>query len=64
MPDELLDSGCPPLTRRLKEKILGQNAAAMLGLDIAALQQQTAGDRFSSRELSPPWGGASLVGAG
>ncbi|WNV77094.1 amidohydrolase family protein [Geodermatophilus sp. DSM 44513] len=61
MPEDLLEYGCAPLTREVKEKILGRNALQMLGLDIDELRARTAGDRFSSTELAAPWSGGPLA---
>ena len=57
VPEELQARyGLPPLTEEVKRGILGENAARMLGLDIAAFRRKTHGDEFTKpRELEPAW---------
>ena len=46
----------PPLTEEVKRGILGENAARVLGLDIASFRRRTNGDEFAKpRELEPAW---------
>jgi predicted TIM-barrel fold metal-dependent hydrolase len=56
-PEDLVDGyGIPPLTEDVKRGILGLNAARQLGVEIAELRQQFAGDEFGKpRELEPAW---------
>jgi uncharacterized protein len=42
--------GYPPLSREAKRKILGENLARLLGIDVAAQQQRIASDRFSEAQ--------------
>ena len=54
--------GLPPLTEEARRGILGENAARMLGLDIAEFRRRTHGDEFAKpRELGMvvSWRGAS-----
>ena len=57
VPEELQARyGLPPLTEEVKRGILGENAARVLGLDIAAFRRKTHGDEFTKpRELKPAW---------
>lgn len=57
MPQDLVDGyGFPPLTDDVKRKILGLNAARLLGIDPKAVKQKTAGDEFAKpRRLAEPW---------
>jgi predicted TIM-barrel fold metal-dependent hydrolase len=61
MPEDLMQGyGFPALTPETKAKILGINHARILGLDIAAMQRQAAGDEWSALKaqgLAPPWSG-------
>jgi uncharacterized protein len=56
-PEELqVRYGLPPLTEEAKRGILGENAARILGLDIAAFRRKTHGDEFAKpRELEAAW---------
>jgi hypothetical protein len=48
--------GLPPLTEEAKRGILGENAARLLGLDVAAFRRNTHGDEFAKpRELEAAW---------
>jgi predicted TIM-barrel fold metal-dependent hydrolase len=48
MPQELVDGyGYPPVTREIKEKILGLNWARMHGLDVEEKRREISGDRWS-----------------
>jgi predicted TIM-barrel fold metal-dependent hydrolase len=54
MPEDLMEGyGYPPVTRELKRAILGQNAARVLGLDLAELAATSA-----PHELAAPWSGS------
>ncbi|MEP7247609.1 MAG: amidohydrolase family protein [Gammaproteobacteria bacterium] len=57
MPADLVeDYGLPPVTREIKEKILGLNHARALGLDVEAMRKVSTNDPLSKRkELAPPW---------
>lgn len=59
MPQELVDGyGYPPLTREIKEKILGLNFARMHDIDIDAKKQAIANDEWSQRRAqgkAEPW---------
>jgi ribosomal protein L13E len=57
MPQDLIDGyGFPPLTEEVKRKILGLNAARLLGIDVDTLTKQTARDEFAKpRRLAEPW---------
>lgn len=57
MPQELVDGyGFPPLTDEVKRKILGLNAARLLGLDLDAFHRQTDGDGYGKpRQLADPY---------
>jgi predicted TIM-barrel fold metal-dependent hydrolase len=57
MPEDLIEGyNYPPLTKEIKRKILGENAARILGLDINQMKQDMAGDEFSQQtELAPMW---------
>ncbi|MEU3618027.1 amidohydrolase family protein [Streptomyces sp. NPDC006872] len=59
MPEDLVEGyGYPPLTKEIKRKILGLNAADIIGLDIEEMKRGMAGDEFSARqELAPMWEG-------
>jgi predicted TIM-barrel fold metal-dependent hydrolase len=51
--------GYPPLTREVKEDILGRNHARLLGWDVEALRAKLADDEFGPhKELAPPWSAA------
>jgi predicted TIM-barrel fold metal-dependent hydrolase len=59
MPEMLVQGyGFPPLTDETKRKILGENAARMLGVDLDAARDRAAAD---TRELAPPWSAAKPV---
>jgi len=48
--------GLPELTLEIKRKILGGNAARMLGIDLNERMMQISSDEFSKRDqLAPPW---------
>lgn len=48
--------GLPPVTSEVKRKILGLNAARIIGLDIDRARAAAAGDTFADRaELAPMW---------
>jgi predicted TIM-barrel fold metal-dependent hydrolase len=52
LPEALVEGyGLPPMSRRLKQAILGGNIARILGLDIAAIPHTAEG------ELAAPWSG-------
>lgn len=57
MPQDLIDGyGFAPLTEEIKRKILGLNAARLLGLDVDALRAQADRDEFAKpRRLAEPW---------
>lgn len=56
VPEDLLAAGCRPLTVDAKRKILGLNAARLLGLDIETLKHKHRDDDFGlDRELAAPW---------
>jgi len=57
MPEDLVDGyGFPPLTEEVKRKILGLNAARMLGIDVEQFRQQTREDGFGKpRQLAEPY---------
>jgi hypothetical protein len=57
MPKDLVEGyGYPPLTEEVKRKILGLNAARLLGIDLDAFRRQTAADEFAKpRRLAEPW---------
>ena len=57
MPPQLVDGyGFPPLTREVKKKILGLNAARICGIDIKLAKSQARDDEFSTlNDLRPPW---------
>lgn len=58
MPHDLVqDHGMPPLTREIKEAILGRNIARITGLDLDARRRQYDGDEFDAPELRDPWTG-------
>lgn len=59
MPEDLMTGyGFPPLTEAVKRKILGLNAARVLGIDADALLRDTAGDGCAKpRRLAEPWSG-------
>lgn len=58
MPEDLLEYGFPPLTREIKEKILGRNHARLLGLDVEAMRARHRDDRFARMSgLAEPWSG-------
>jgi predicted TIM-barrel fold metal-dependent hydrolase len=62
-PDMMIEGyGVPPMTPEVKAKILGTNAARILGLDLDAMAKQCEGDEFSDRtELAPPWTGGRVA---
>lgn len=63
VPEDMLEAGLAPLTREAKRKILGLNAARLLGLDVDASTASHREDEFGlDRDLAPPWSG-STVGA-
>ena len=57
MPRDLMDGyGFPPLTEEVKRKILGLNAARLLGIDVDKLRKDTAKDGFAKpRRLAEPY---------
>ncbi|MBV9423111.1 MAG: amidohydrolase [Solirubrobacterales bacterium] len=58
IPEELIQSGCRPLTPEAKRKILGLNAARLLGLDIESLKKSQRKDEFGlDGHLAAPWSG-------
>jgi hypothetical protein len=59
MPQDLIDGyGFPPLTDEIKRKILGLNAARLLGVDVEGMTSRTARDEFAKpRHLAEPWSG-------
>lgn len=63
MPRQLVEEfGMPELTQGLKAKILGENCAKALGLDIDELKKAHALDEFSQLdELAPPWSAGVAV---
>ena len=60
-PAELVHGyGLPELTDDIKRKILGENAARILGLDITQLRGKAQDDQFAGRaELAPRWSRAA-----
>lgn len=58
MPEDLQEEyGYPPLTREVKEGILGLNHARLLDWDVPALRKKIAADEFGLRkQLAEPWG--------
>jgi len=51
IPDDLQQGhGCPPLSRQAKRKILGENLARLLGIDLDVQRQRIAADRFSEAQ--------------
>lgn len=63
MPRHLVEGfGMPELTPELKAKILGENCAKALGLDVSALRAAQANDEFAALDgLAPPWSDAAAV---
>ena len=61
MPPELMEGfGLPELTPEIKRKILGENAARIVGLDVEAIRREINGDEFTGREqLAQPWSRAT-----
>ncbi|MGW5106012.1 amidohydrolase family protein [Nocardia sp. NPDC004123] len=61
MPEDLVEGyGYPELTKEIKRKILGENAARIIGLDIDEMKRTMAGDEFSElSELAAMWSGPS-----
>lgn len=59
MPQLLMDGyGLPPLTKDIKRKVLGLNAARICGIDIPAVQALTASDEFAALDAPrPAWSG-------
>jgi predicted TIM-barrel fold metal-dependent hydrolase len=57
MPPDLIEQyGLPDVTEEVKRKILGLNAARLLGIDVDELRQQVDADEFGKpRELAEPW---------
>jgi predicted TIM-barrel fold metal-dependent hydrolase len=56
--------GVPPLTTEIKRKILGENAARIVGLDLKQMQVDAADDEFAGRaqdEVAPPWSGGRVA---
>ena len=53
MPDELIEKhGYPPLTREVKEKIFGLNAARIFGVDVTAKRNEVPGDYLSKMRMA------------
>jgi len=61
MPEEFMNGyNFPPLTEETKRKILGLNAARLLGIDVETFRHETAGDGCAKpRQLARPWSGMS-----
>ena len=59
MPRDLVEGyGMPQITDDVKRKILGLNAARLLGIDVEKLRKQTGKDEFAKpRKLAEPWSG-------
>ena len=59
MPRDLVEGyGFPELTEEVKRKILGLNAARLMGLDADKMQQAMSKDEFAKpRRLPEPWSG-------
>lgn len=61
MPADLVEGrGYQRLTKEIKRMILGENAARMHGIDLAAAREKIKDDEFEvakSHELRPPWSG-------
>jgi hypothetical protein len=57
MPQDLMDGyGFPPLTEETKRKILGLNAARVLGINVKDLMKKAAEDGYGKpRRLAQPW---------
>jgi len=62
MPRDLVeDEGFPPLTKQVKRKKLGENAARANGFNLLEMTASSKHDRFSSGKRSAgPWGRAGL----
>jgi|HubBroStandDraft_6_1064221.scaffolds.fasta_scaffold44825_4 predicted TIM-barrel fold metal-dependent hydrolase len=60
IPEQLQqDYGYPPLTREVKEAILGLNHARLLGWDVEAIRGKLEHDEFGlHKELAEPWSAA------
>ncbi|HZP28389.1 MAG TPA: amidohydrolase family protein [Acidimicrobiia bacterium] len=56
--------GVPPLTREIKKKILAENAARILGLDLKQMQADAGNDEFAgTTSYAPPWSGGRVATA-
>jgi predicted TIM-barrel fold metal-dependent hydrolase len=62
-PSEMVEGyDVPQLSREVKSKILGENIAQILDLDIPAMKERARGDAFDKQdELSPPWSGEPVA---
>jgi hypothetical protein len=48
-------TGSPPLTKEIKRKILGENAARLHGIDIEALRTLSQAEDLTAGGLREPW---------
>ena len=67
MPADLMEGyGYPEVTAEIKRKILGENLARLIGVDIEAKKRKLQTDSFGTKQmqaLSQPWSFQSEVAA-
>ncbi len=66
-PPEMVEGlGLPPMTKELKRKVLGENYARILGLDIAAMKEKLEQDEFGiskkQKGKAPPYSSVEFAG--
>lgn len=54
-PEILAMTGAPPLTKEIKRKILGENAARLHGIDLEALRRLAEAEDLTGDGLREPW---------
>jgi uncharacterized protein len=54
-PEILAMTGSPPLTKEIKRKILGENAARLHGIDLEALRRLAEEENLTADGLREPW---------
>ena len=65
-PDMVEGLGLPSMTKELKKKVLGENYARILGLDIPAMKAKLEQDEFGVAKAqtgkAPPYSSVSFAG--